>query len=117
MAKVSKYGTQFSDFGRYSNLRDPELVKMYPYLPKLEKMLEAGNGKVSRPGMQIYPALEGVYGLQLNKILLGADVKKTLTETNSLFSNLLGGNMLLPYKGKSYDDTLQATKDLIASLS
>jgi hypothetical protein len=90
---------------------------MYPYLPKLEKMLEAGNGKVSRPGMQIYPALEGVYGLQLNKILLGADVKKTLTETNSLFSNLLGGNMLLPYKGKSYDDTLQATKDLIASLS
>ena len=117
MAKVDKYGTQFSDFGRYSNLRDPELIKMYPYLPKLEKMLEAGNGKVSRPGMQIYPALEGVYGLQLNKILLGADVKKTLTETNSLFSNLLGGNMLLPYKGKSYDDTLQATKDLIASLS
>lgn len=117
MALVKKYGTQFSDFGRYSNLRDPELIKIYPYLPKLEKMLEGGDGKVSRPGMMIYPALEGVYGLQLNKILLGANVKKTLTETGTLFSNLLSGNMLLPYKGESYNDTLQATKDLVARLS
>jgi hypothetical protein len=80
-------------------------------------MLEQGDGKLSRPGMQIYPALEGVYGLQLNKILLGADATKTLKETKSLFENLLSGNLLLPYKGKSTDDTLAKTKKLIASLA
>jgi len=117
MGQVKKYGAQFSDFSRYSNLRDPDLIKLYPYLPKLEKMLEQGNGKVSRPGMQIYPALEGVYGLQLNKILLGADPKKTLKETKSLFENLLSGNLLLPYKGQSTDDTLANTKKLIDSLA
>jgi multiple sugar transport system substrate-binding protein len=117
MALVTKYGNQFSDFSRYSNLRDPELIKLYPYLPKLEKMLEAGNGKVSRPGMQIYPALEGVYGLQLNKILLGANVKNTLKDTKVLFENLLSGNLYLPYKGASYDDTLVNAKKMIDSLS
>lgn len=117
MALVTKYGAQFSDFSRYSNLRDPDLKKLYPYLPKLEKMLEQGNGKVSRPGMQIYPALEGVYGLQLNKILLGANVKKTLDDTNVLFANLLSGNLLLPYKGESYNDTLADFTKLISSLS
>ena len=117
MALVTKYGTQFSDFGRKSNLEDPALVKIYPYLPQLETMLASGNGKNVRPPMPLYPALEGVYGLQLNKILGGADIKKTLADTNSLFSNLLGGNFYMPYKGKSYDDTVANTTALIDSLS
>lgn len=117
MGLIKKYGTQFSDFGRYSNLRDPELIKVYPYLPQLGKMLEQGNGKVVRPPMPLYPALEGIYGLQLNKILGGSDVKKTLQETNGLFTNLLSGNFYLPYKGKSYDDTFANTQALINSLS
>jgi hypothetical protein len=67
--------------------------------------------------MQIYPALEGVYGLQLNKILLGANVKNTLKDTKVLFENLLSGNLYLPYKGASYDDTLDNAKKMIDSLS
>jgi multiple sugar transport system substrate-binding protein len=116
MALVKKYGTQFADFGRLSNYKDPQLVKIYPWLPLQLKMMQQGNGKVSRPGMMIYPALEGVYGLQLNKILLGADVKKTLTETNSMFTNILAGNLLLPFKGVGYNDTFANTQKLIASL-
>ena len=34
-------------------------------------MIKNSNGKVSRPHMVLYPSLEGMYGLQLNKALAG----------------------------------------------
>jgi len=116
MGLVSKYGAQFSDFGRTSLYSDPELLKLYPYLPAQLKMMKSGDGKVSRPGMPLYPALEGIYGLQLNKILTGAPIKSTLQDTNALFTNILNGNLYLPYKGVSYDDTFANTQKLIDSL-
>jgi multiple sugar transport system substrate-binding protein len=117
MALVTKYGNQFSDFSRTSLFADKELKTIYPYLDQLLPLLQAGSGKDVRPPMPIYAALEGVYGLQINKILLGANPKKTLVDTNSLFKNLLAGNFLLPYTGKSYDDTYANTQALIKSLT
>ena len=71
MALYTKYGYQFSDFARRSLYKDPDLLKIYPYLPGQLVGLEAGNGKISRPGAPTYTTLESIYGLNLNKVLTG----------------------------------------------
>jgi multiple sugar transport system substrate-binding protein len=63
MALYTKYGYQFSDFARRSLYKDPDLLKIYPYLPGQLVGLEAGNGKISRPGAPTYTTLESIYGL------------------------------------------------------
>ena len=118
MALYTKYGYQFSDFARPSLYRDPDLLKIYPYLPEQMSDLEHGDGKIVRPPCPVYTTLEGIYGLNLNKVLAG-DLQPTaaLKESSSFFSTILKGNFLLPYKLASYDDTLDATKQLMASLA
>ncbi len=77
-----------------------------------------GNGKIVRPPMPIYSTLEGIYGLQINKVLAGAATpEQSLAETDTLWRNALTGNMLLPYQLESYDDTLENTIALIDSLA
>ena len=109
---------QFADFARRSLYNDADIRKVYPYLDVQLAMMERGNGKVARPPIPGYSALEGVLGLQLNRILSsGADVKTTLAQTNELFKNILSANFLLPYKQPSFDDTLEATAALIKSIA
>lgn len=118
MGMDGTYNYQFSDFSRKSNYADPELKAIYPYLDAQESMMLQGNGKVARPPAPIYTTLEGILGLQLNKILIGEQsVADGLATTESLFNNTLNGNFMLPYMLPSYDDTLDATKALIASLA
>ena len=38
-------------------------------------------------------------------------------QTAQLWTSVLKGNFMIPYQLKSYDDTLEAAKALIASLS
>jgi len=118
MALYDKYGYQFSDFGRKSLYSDPELLKIYPYLPGQLGDLERGNGKIARPPVPVYTTLEGIYGLNLNNTLSGAMTpEECLKQTSAYFTNILKGNFLIPYAQASYDDTLDATKALIASLA
>ena len=118
MALYTKYGYQFSDFARPSLYRDPDLLKIYPYLPEQMSDLEHGDGKIVRPPCPVYTTLEGIYGLNLNKVLAGdLQPAPALKESSSFFSTILKGNFLIPYKLASYDDTLDATKQLMASLA
>jgi len=118
MALNKTFGYQFSDFARKSLYDDAELLKIYPYLPVQLTALQQGNGKIARPPSPVYTTLEGIYGLNLNKVLAGElSAEDALGQTKSLFENVLKGNFLLPYKLESYDDTLDATKSLIASLA
>ncbi len=118
MALYTKYGYQFSDFARPSLYADPDLIKIYPYLPAQIADLKRGNGKIVRPPCPVYTTLEGIYGLNLNKVLSGDSTPEgALKDTDSFFTNILTGNFLIPYKQPSYDDTLDATKALMASLA
>lgn len=118
MALYDKYGYQFSDFARKSLYSDPDLLKIYPYLPGQLGDLQAGNGKIARPPCPVYTTLEGVYGLNLNNTLSGAmSPEDCLKQTSSFFTNILKGNFLIPYSQASFDDTLDATKALMAKLA
>jgi len=118
MALFPKLNYQFSDFGRRSLYSDPEIAKIYPYLDVQLALMQQGNGKVARPPMPTYSSLESIMGLELNRVISGGtDAKSALGEMKMLFTNVLKGNFMLPYKLASYDDTLDATKELIKSLA
>jgi multiple sugar transport system substrate-binding protein len=118
MALYNKFGYQFSDFARPSLYKDPDLIKIYPHLPGQYADLEEGNGKIVRPPCPVYTTLEGIYGLNLNKVLSGElTPEQALKETSLFFQTILKGNFLIPYQQESYDDTLDATKALMASLA
>jgi multiple sugar transport system substrate-binding protein len=118
MALLPDYNYQFSDFARLSMYQDADVKKIYPYLDAQLGILKNGNGKAVRPPCPIYSTLEGIYGLQLNKVLTGS-VSSTdaLKETDSLFTNALKGNLMIPYAQPSYEDTLENTQKLIDSLA
>jgi multiple sugar transport system substrate-binding protein len=118
MALYSKYGYQFSDFARRSLYADPELLKIYPYLPGQLVGLESGNGKISRPGVPTYTTLESVYGLNLNKVLTGElTPEECAKQTTQFWTNILKGNFMIPYSLASYDDTPETARALIDSLA
>jgi multiple sugar transport system substrate-binding protein len=71
-----------------------------------------------RPPCPVYTTLEGIYGLNLNKVLSGElTPEQALKETSLFFQTILKGNFLIPYQQESYDDTLDATKALMVSLA
>lgn len=118
MGQVKEKGYQFADFSRQSNYDDADLNAIYPFLSTQLEMMKLGDGKVVRPPAPIYTSLEGVYGLQINQAMSGAVTPETaLSTTETLFSNILRGNQMIPYSVESFDDTLDNTKALIASLS
>jgi multiple sugar transport system substrate-binding protein len=109
---------QFSDFARASLYQDDELKKIYPYLDVQLNMMKQGNGKVSRPPVPGYTALESVLGLTLNQLLTdSADPAQALKQANELFTGVLKGNFMIPYQKDSYADTLDAAKALVTKLS
>ena len=118
MGLHNKFGNMFSDFSRESLFTDSDLLKVYPFLPEARKMLNVADGKLARPPAPIYTTLEGILGLSLNKVLAGqSDINGAMEEVNTLFTNTLNGNFMLPYAQKSFNDTLDSTKALIASLA
>jgi len=118
MALYDKFGHQFADFARRSLYADPELLKAYPYLPEQLRGIEIGNGKVVRSPVPTYTTLESIYGLNLNRVLGGSlSPEQCVEETTMLWTNVLKGNFMIPYSLESYDDTLDNTKKLIASLA
>jgi multiple sugar transport system substrate-binding protein len=118
MGLVSDKGYQFADFSRLSLYEDEELREIYPFLDTQLEMMRLGNGKIARPPMPLYTSLEGVYGLQINQVMSGGVTPEAALETTqTLFTNILSGNQMIPYSVESYDDTLDNTKALIESLS
>ena len=118
MALVPDYNYQFSDFARLSLYEDPELRDIYPYLDVQLELMRQGNGKVARPPAPIYTSLEAVYGLNINQALTGsATPEQALATTDTLFTNVLQGNFLLPYQLESYDDTMENTETLLSNLT
>ena len=118
MGEVNVAGNQFADFSRKSNYQDAGLNELYPFLPTQLEMMHLGDGKVVRPPAPIYTSLEGVYGLQINQAMTGTVTpEQALETTQTLFQNILSGNQMIPYSVASFDDTLDNTKALIASLA
>jgi multiple sugar transport system substrate-binding protein len=73
---------------------------------------------LARPPAPIYTTLEGIFGLELNKVLAGhSNASDAMEQVNSLFTNTLNGNFMLPYAQPSFNDTIDSTKALISSLS
>ncbi|GGE15052.1 sugar ABC transporter substrate-binding protein [Aureimonas endophytica] len=117
MAEWPDLNYQFSDFARASLYQDADLKKLYPYLDVQLNMMKQGNGKVTRPPVPGYTALESVLGLTLNQLLTGAEpAAPALERTNALFASILKGNLMIPYQKESFDDTPEATKALVAKL-
>lgn len=109
---------QFSDFARQSLYQDEELRQVYPYLPVQYNMMKQGNGKVSRPPVPGYSALENMFGMTLNQLLISQDsAADALKRINGMFENVLKGNRLIPYTKQDYNDTLDEAKKLITHLS
>jgi multiple sugar transport system substrate-binding protein len=118
MGLHEKYGHMFSDFSRESNFTDSDLIEVYPFLPEARAMLNGADGKLARPPAPIYTTLEGIFGLELNKVLAGhSNASDAMEQVNSLFTNTLNGNFMLPYAQPSFNDTIDSTKALISSLS
>ncbi len=109
---------QFSDFQRFSNFEDKELLEVYPWLDTLLFTLVEGNGKIARPPFHIYTTLEGFYGLNLNMAVAGIKTpQQALDDVQQSFELALKQNFFIPFSGESYDDTLAKTKQLIKELS
>jgi multiple sugar transport system substrate-binding protein len=110
---------QYCDFARRQLFSDQELLRIYPWLETQLYTLKNGNGKRVRPPIPIYTTLEGFYGLQLNMAVSGEkEPKQALDEAQRQFELALQQNFFYPeYKGESYYDTLQKTKELINRLS
>jgi multiple sugar transport system substrate-binding protein len=109
---------QFADFQRFSNFKDQDLLKVYPWLDTQLFTLVEGNGKIARPPIPIYTTLEGFYGLNLNMAVAGIKTpKQALDDVQQEFELALKQNFFIPYSGQSYDDTLDNTKALIKKLS
>lgn len=109
---------QFSDFARASLYEDDEVKAIYPYLDIQLAMMKQGNGKVTRPPVPGYTALESVLGLTLNQLLTGSeDPAVALERTNGLFASILKGNFMIPYQKESFADSLDEAKALIGKLT
>ncbi|MCG5480795.1 extracellular solute-binding protein [Sinorhizobium alkalisoli] len=109
---------QFSDFARASLYEDDEVKAIYPYLDVQYAMMKQGNGKITRPPVPGYTAVESVLGLTLNQLLTGnEDPKVALERTNGLFESILKGNLMIPYQKESFADTLDGAKALIGKLA
>lgn len=118
MGLVDTYNYQFSDFARRSLYNDSDLTAIYPYLGTQAGMLAQGNGKIARPPAPVYTTLEGIMGLELNKVLIGQQTaEEALSTMDDLFLNTLRGNFLIPYSLPSFDDTPEATVELINRLA
>ncbi|MFN2200522.1 MAG: extracellular solute-binding protein [Caldilineaceae bacterium] len=118
MGLVNVKGYQFADFARKSLYEDEELRAIYPHLDTQMEMMILGDGKVARPPVPIYTSLEAVYGLQINQAMTASVTPDAaLQTTQTLFENILSGNQMIPYEVESYDDTLENTMSLMASLA
>lgn len=118
MGLVGTYNYQFSDFARRSLYSDSDLLEIYPYLDAQAGMIAQGNGKIARPPVPVYTTLEGIMGLELNKVLIGQQtVEEGLAQMDALFTNTLRGNFLIPYSFPSFNDTPEATAELINALA
>lgn len=65
---------------RMSNLADPELIALYPFLPVLDASFRNGNGEY-RPRIPEYPQIQDILGSAVNAVLAGdADPQAALDD-------------------------------------
>lgn len=55
---------------RMSNLADPELIEIFPFLPVLDASFRNGNGEY-RPRIPEYPQIQDILGAAVNAVLAG----------------------------------------------
>jgi multiple sugar transport system substrate-binding protein len=110
-------GHQFADFARRSLYSDPELLKVYDYLPTQLSVLEKGDGKVARPPIPNYTTLEGDYGQALNQMLAGElTPQETAEQVQAKVIEILRNEHYLPWRQPSYADTVESTTRLLERL-
>lgn len=68
---------------RRSNVKDPELVARFPFLPVIDESFEHGNGEF-RPRIPQYPEIQDLLGTAVNAVLVGnAEPKAALDEAQA----------------------------------
>ncbi len=108
----------FNDFSREYLFRDEECLQHYPWLSIQLGSLKQSNNMITRPAIPIHATLEGVYGLQLNTALGGMKgPEAALADVESQWDTILKQNFFIPYRGESYDHTIENTQKLINELS
>lgn len=110
---------QFSDFARKSIYENPgELLEHYPWMDIEYRIKQVANGKVVRPTIPVYVQVEGLYGLELNRVLAGhVSPRQALNNVQTQVEVMLTNSGLIPWLRDSYDDTLENTIRLIESLT
>lgn len=75
-------------FIRMSNLKDPDLLKKFPFLPVIAASFEKANGDY-RPRIPEYPEIQDILGTSVNGVLAGnADPKAALDDAQSRAKDL-----------------------------
>lgn len=70
-------------FIRRSSLHDPDLVKLFPFLPVIDASFEHANGDY-RPRIPEYPEIQDILGTAVNAVLAGnADPKAALDDAEA----------------------------------
>ncbi|MFV0252683.1 MAG: extracellular solute-binding protein [Beutenbergiaceae bacterium] len=109
---------QFADFSRSSLYEDSELLEAYPFLPAQLDVIAQGDGKIVRPPIQNYATLEESIGNTLNRMLVNdVSAQETAETINADVTTLLEDEGFMPWNGESYDDTYDATVELLNELS
>lgn len=116
--KMALQKNQFADFARRSLYSDPDLLKVYEYLPSQLAAMELGDGKVARTPIPIYASLDNDYGDALSSMLShNVPPVKTARDAQQEVLATLKKNSYIPWHDSSYDDTQDRTNRLIAKLT
>ena len=111
----------YNDFTRESVYSDPELQEVYPSLEIQLRMAEFTDGKTARPHVPIYPSLEGVYGLNINRALAGElSPAQALENIETQFQTILQQNYYVPPENMSIpqsDESWERSLEVIERLS
>lgn len=108
----------FNDFTRTSCYADKELQALYPSLPIQQEMAKFTDGKTARPHFQLYPSLEGIYGLHINMALAGQETtQQALENIDKQFQIILKQNYYLPFAGKDSDESISRSMAVIDDLA
>ena len=87
IAKETNLGG-LSSFIRKSQVKDPEVMKKFPFMSVIDETFEHGDGEY-RPRIPQYPEIQDILGTAVNAVLVGnSDPKKALDDAQAQAAKL-----------------------------